>query len=45
MNCSQLVWATYTIKAGIALDSNGGFGVYPDNIKDSSLTSTYSTLS
>lgn len=45
MNCSQLVWAAYTIKAGIDLDSNGGFGVYPYNIKDSSLTSTYSTLS
>lgn len=44
MNCSQLVWAAYKVGAGIDLDSNGGPGVYPYNIKDSSYTSTYRTL-
>lgn len=44
MNCSQLVWAAYTIKAAIDIDSNGGFGVYPYNIKDSGWTTTYQTL-
>lgn len=44
MNCSQLVWAAYTIVAGIDLDANGGFGVYPYNIKDSGWTTTYQTL-
>ncbi len=44
MNCSQLVWAAYLIKAGIDIDGNGGLGVYPYNIKDSRFTSTYATL-
>lgn len=44
MNCSQLVWAAYKAASGIDLDGNGGLGVYPFNIKDSSLTITYKTL-
>ncbi|WP_404289223.1 hypothetical protein [Glutamicibacter arilaitensis] len=44
MNCSQLVWAAYKAAAGIDLDGNGGPGVYPYNIKDSSKTITYKTL-
>ncbi len=42
-NCSQLVWAAYHRK-GIDLDSNGGWGVYPRNIRDDSQTVTYATL-
>ncbi len=44
MNCSQLVWAAYKAGAGIDLDSNGGGGVYPYDIKNSPLTRTYQTL-
>ncbi|ALG29551.1 hypothetical protein AOZ07_11540 [Glutamicibacter halophytocola] len=44
MNCSQLVWAAYKAATGIDLDGNGGPGVYPYNIKDSSKTTTYKTL-
>lgn len=44
MNCSQLVWAAYKAGAGIDLDSNGGGGVYPYDIKHSPLTRTYQTL-
>lgn len=44
MNCSQLVWAAYKVGGGIDLDSNGGPGVYPYNIKDSKYTKTYKTL-
>ncbi|MGZ2224334.1 YiiX/YebB-like N1pC/P60 family cysteine hydrolase [Glutamicibacter nicotianae] len=44
MNCSQLVWAAYKAATGIDLDGNGGLGVYPYNIKDSSKTVTYKTL-
>ncbi|MFC4241953.1 YiiX/YebB-like N1pC/P60 family cysteine hydrolase [Gryllotalpicola reticulitermitis] len=43
-NCSQLVWGAYKHTTGIDLDSNGGAGVYPYNIKDSSKTVTYKTL-
>lgn len=42
-NCSQLVWAAYR-KYGNDLDSNGGLGVYPSNIRDSGLTITYKTF-
>ncbi|SMD19948.1 YiiX/YebB-like N1pC/P60 family cysteine hydrolase [Lentzea albidocapillata] len=42
LNCSELVWRAYK-HAGIELDSNGGPGVYPDNIKDDSSTVIYST--
>ncbi|MFV0499865.1 MAG: hypothetical protein ACK5NF_07590 [Bacilli bacterium] len=37
-NCSELVWKAWKTKAGVDLDSNGGSGVYPNNIKDSSRT-------
>lgn len=44
MNCSQLVWAAYYYGPGIDLDSNGGSAVYPSDIRDSSLTTTYQTI-
>lgn len=45
MNCSQVVWVAYKDSAGgIDLDSNGGNGVYPSDIRDSSYTSTYRTV-
>lgn len=43
-NCSQLVWAAFRSAGGPDLDSNGGFGVYRSNIRDSKFTSTYKTL-
>lgn len=33
-NCSELVWKAYKKGCNIDLDSNGGLGVYPNNIKD-----------
>lgn len=44
VNCSQLVWAAYRAATGIDLDGNGGWGVYPNDIRDSPLVSTYATL-
>lgn len=44
MNCSQLVWAAYKSTSGIDLDSNGGPGVYPSNIRDSKHTVTYKSF-
>ncbi|MFT3942860.1 MAG: hypothetical protein QM705_03440 [Ancrocorticia sp.] len=43
-NCSQLVWGAYKVAVGIDLDYNGGSGVYPYDIKYSSLTTTYQTV-
>ena len=43
MNCSQLVWAAYKVGGGLDLDGNGGFGVYPYDIKNSKHTVTYQT--
>jgi len=43
-NCSQLVWGAYKHIVNIDLDGNGGPGVYPYDIKGSSLTVTYATL-
>ena len=40
-NCSQLVWAAYKKKAGIDIDANGGASVYPVDIRNSSLTTSY----
>lgn len=37
-NCSELVWKAYKKNAGIDLDSNGGQGVYPNDIYNSSYT-------
>lgn len=42
-NCSQLVWAAYK-KTGLDLDSDGGWGVYPNDILNSNKTVTYRTL-
>lgn len=44
-NCSKLVWSAYQLNGGLDIDSNGGTGVYPNDIKNSSLTSTYKTIS
>lgn len=43
-NCSQLVWLAYKTGSGIDLDSDGGNGVYPANIRDSKWTITYATV-
>lgn len=34
LNCSELVWAAY-FEAGLDIDSNGGIGVYPNDIYNS----------
>nr|QEO74887.1 hypothetical protein [uncultured bacterium] len=44
LNCSELVWKAYEHGANIDLDSDGGKGVYPDNIRDHSKTVTYETI-
>lgn len=44
LNCSQLVWHAYKVAADLDLDSNGGAGVYPYNIKDSEHTETYHVI-
>lgn len=41
LNCSSLVWFSYKKGASIDLDANGGPGVYPSDIRDSSLTKKY----
>lgn len=41
LNCSGLVWNAYVKTSKIDLDANGGPGVYPSNIRDSSRTVTY----
>ncbi len=41
VNCSQLVWLAYREATGIDLDANGGLGVYPTDLTNSALTSTY----
>ncbi|SFB02625.1 Permuted papain-like amidase enzyme, YaeF/YiiX, C92 family [Amycolatopsis marina] len=43
LNCSELVWKAYKKAVNIELDSNGGPGVYPNNIKDDGSTVVYST--
>lgn len=42
-NCSQLVWAAYrnATLGELDLDSNGGFGVYPTDVRDSKETTEY----
>ncbi|MDA1477056.1 hypothetical protein [Bacillus changyiensis] len=37
-NCSKLVWSAFKMKAGIDMDKNKGYGVYPKDIRDSSYT-------
>jgi uncharacterized protein YycO len=44
LNCSELVWKAYKHGAKIDLDSNGGSGVYPNNIKDHDSTVVYTTI-
>lgn len=39
-NCSKLVWCAYLNTVGIDLDHNKGLGVYPKDIRDSSLLNT-----
>ncbi|MCE5173153.1 hypothetical protein LQV63_28220 [Paenibacillus profundus] len=36
-NCSKLVWCAFKEKANIDIDLDGGLGVYPVDIRDSSL--------
>ncbi|MBN3524870.1 YiiX/YebB-like N1pC/P60 family cysteine hydrolase [Paenibacillus apiarius] len=36
-NCSKLVWCAYKEKANIDIDMDGGLGVYPLDIRDSSM--------
>ena len=40
-NCSQLVWAAYKKRAAVDIDANGGASVYPVDIRNSSLTTSY----
>jgi len=42
LNCSELVWRAYK-SVNIELDSNGGNGVFPNNILDDGSTVVYST--
>lgn len=44
LNCSGLVWNAYKKSVNIDLDKNGGLGVYPADIRDSSKTVTYKKL-
>lgn len=41
MNCSQLVWAAYDFSVGIDLDGNGGSYVWPYDLRQSPLVSSY----
>jgi uncharacterized protein YycO len=43
-NCSKLVWSSFILKAGIDVDKDKGSGVYPRDIRDSSLTKTVKTI-
>ncbi|MEH7059239.1 YiiX/YebB-like N1pC/P60 family cysteine hydrolase [Bacillus wiedmannii] len=43
-NCSKLVWSAFLLKANIDIDKDGGFGVYPRDIRDSNYTSTIKTF-
>lgn len=43
-NCSQLVWAAYkSVDPNVDMDANGGPGVYPADIANSSWTTWYET--
>ena len=39
-NCSQLVWAAWMSSANLDLDKDGGWGVYPTDLRDSSRATT-----
>jgi uncharacterized protein YycO len=38
-NCSKLIWSAYMLKGGLDLDVNGGWGVYPRDVRDDRKTS------
>lgn len=40
-NCSKLVWSAYLLMTGIDIDSNGGWGVYPKDILNNSMSQIY----
>lgn len=46
LNCSELVWRAYKMStvANIELDADGGYGVYPVDIKNDEHTHTYREL-
>ena len=43
-NCSKLLWSAFMLNGNIDIDANGGAGVYPKDIRDSSYTVTYQTI-
>jgi uncharacterized protein YycO len=43
-NCSKLVWSSFKLKAGLDVDKDKGRGVYPRDIRDSTLTKTVKTI-
>jgi uncharacterized protein YycO len=43
-NCSKLLWSSFILKAGIDVDKDKGAGVYPRDMRDSSLTITIKTI-
>ena len=44
LNCSELVWKAFKREIDLDLDSDGGLGVYPKDIANSSHTHTYETI-
>jgi uncharacterized protein YycO len=43
-NCSKLVWSSFILKASLDVDKDEGAGVYPRDIRDSSLTKMVKTI-
>jgi uncharacterized protein YycO len=43
-NYSKLVWSSFILKAALDVDKDKGAGVYPQDIRDSSLTKTVKTI-
>jgi uncharacterized protein YycO len=43
-NCSKLVWSSFILQADLDVDKDKGSGVYPRDIRDSSLTVTVKTI-
>lgn len=37
-NCSKLIWSAYKLNGNLDLDKDGGFGVYPRDVRDDSKT-------
>ncbi|MHC0036355.1 YiiX/YebB-like N1pC/P60 family cysteine hydrolase [Pseudoneobacillus sp. C159] len=37
-NCSKLIWSAYKLNGGLDLDVDGGFGVYPRDVRDAKQT-------